>query len=88
MVDVVMPKWGLTMEEGTLIQWYKRVGDAVSTGEPLFEVETDKAASDVESPAEGILGEILADAGAVIPCGQAVGRIYSPEEWAALRAGS
>jgi pyruvate dehydrogenase E2 component (dihydrolipoyllysine-residue acetyltransferase) len=52
---VVMPKLGLTMEHGELVSWLKEVGEAVSVGERLFEVETDKLTVEVESPAPGVL---------------------------------
>jgi pyruvate/2-oxoglutarate dehydrogenase complex dihydrolipoamide acyltransferase (E2) component len=51
------------------------VGEKVGKGEALLEIETDKAVTQVESPAEGILVEILADAGAVVPLGQQLGTI-------------
>jgi pyruvate dehydrogenase E2 component (dihydrolipoamide acetyltransferase) len=86
-VDVVMPKWGLTMEEGTVGQWLRKVGDKVSAGEPLFDAESDKASADVESPVDGILAEILVEQGATVPTGEVVARICSAEEWAARRAG-
>ena len=47
---VRMPKLGWTMEEGTVLQWYKKEGESVTEGQPLLEVETDKVAIDVEPP--------------------------------------
>lgn len=76
-----MPKWGLTMEEGILGRWLKRVGDPVEEREPLFTAETDKAESDVESPASGVLAEILVEEGTAVPPGTPVARIYSLAEW-------
>lgn len=81
MIEVTMPKWGVTMEEGTLLLWLKKVGDSIEADEPLFAAETDKAEAEVESPASGVLGEILVDEGATVAPGTLLARIYSAEEW-------
>lgn len=81
MTDVVMPKWGLTMEEGTVVAWLKQPGDAVTTGDLLCEVETDKATGEVESPAPGVLGEIVAGPDTAVAVGAVIARIYTAEEW-------
>ncbi|NDH53664.1 MAG: 2-oxo acid dehydrogenase subunit E2 [Betaproteobacteria bacterium] len=70
-----MPNLGHTMEEGTVSQWLKRVGDTVSKGECIAVVETDKASFDIEAPADGTLIAILALAGAVVPVGDAIGLV-------------
>lgn len=75
MLDVEFPRLADTLVEGTITLWYKRPGDAVRKGEPLFAVETEKVNTDVEAPAAGILGEILADAGAIAQVGQVIARI-------------
>lgn len=75
MSDVVVPQWGLTMEDATLVTWLKAVGDRVDVGEPIAEVETDKTTSDLESPAEGTLAEILVEEGAEVVPGQVVARL-------------
>ena len=59
--EIIMPKVGLDMEEGTIISWYKEVGDEVREGDVLFEVETDKSTTDVESEYTGKLVEIVVD---------------------------
>jgi len=64
---VILPKLGLTMDEGRIVAWRKREGDRVAAGEILFEVETDKATMEVESPAAGMLRRILFAADAVAP---------------------
>jgi len=64
---VILPKLGLTMDEGRIVAWHKRVGDAVAAGEVLFEVETDKATMEVESPAAGTLRRILYSADSSAP---------------------
>ena len=53
--EIVMPKLGLTMTEGTVSKWLKNEGDAVKEGEPLFEVETDKLTNTIEASASGTL---------------------------------
>ena len=65
---VLMPKLGLTMQEGTVIRWLRQPGDAVSAGTPLCEIETDKIANEVEAPAGGQLLQILVPAGETVPC--------------------
>jgi len=64
---VILPKLGLTMDEGRIVAWHKREGERVAAGEILFEVETDKATMEVESPAAGVLRRILFAADAVAP---------------------
>ena len=61
---VRMPKLGLTMERGTVTRWLKREGEPVRKGEAIVEIETDKIASEVESPADGTLLRILVGEGA------------------------
>ena len=62
-----MPKLGQTMEEGTIVEWFKQEGDEVKRGDVLFTVETDKATLESESPARGFLRKILVPAGAKVP---------------------
>lgn len=57
--EVVLPKWGMGIEEGTIIRWLKAVGDRVEKGEPLVEIETAKATQEVEAPVSGTLVKIL-----------------------------
>ena len=61
--NIIMPKAGMSMEEGKVIKWLVHVGDSVSQGDPLLEIETDKTAMEVEAPANGILLKILAREG-------------------------
>ncbi len=86
MIEVIMPKLGLTMEEGTIIRWLKREGEKVERGEPLFEVQTDKVVMEVEAPASGTLGKILIPEGDTVPVVQVIAYILepgeeAPEEW-------
>jgi pyruvate dehydrogenase E2 component (dihydrolipoamide acetyltransferase) len=78
--DVIMPALGLAQETGTVVQWIKRAGDRVVKGEPLLEVETDKAVVEVESPASGTLAAISAEAGAEVPVGTAIALILGHDE--------
>ena len=71
--EVLMPKLGLTMTEGTIDEWKKKVGDSVSKGEILFSVETDKLTNDVEAEADGVLLAITVSAGETVPCKTVVG---------------
>lgn len=66
---VVMPKLGFDMREGVLNQWLKSVGETVTRGEVLAEIESDKATLELESQVEGILLHVLEDAGAIVPIG-------------------
>jgi pyruvate/2-oxoglutarate dehydrogenase complex dihydrolipoamide acyltransferase (E2) component len=61
--EVIMPKIGLDMDEGTISEWHKSVGDKVVEGEPLVDIETDKAVTTVESALNGTLVEIVAQEG-------------------------
>ncbi|KAA8672945.1 biotin/lipoyl-containing protein, partial [Clostridium sp. HV4-5-A1G] len=59
----VMPKLGLTMTEGTLVDWHKSEGEKVEKGEVLFEVETDKLTNEIEAKESGVLRKILVEEG-------------------------
>jgi pyruvate dehydrogenase E2 component (dihydrolipoamide acetyltransferase) len=78
--SVVMPALEMAQETGKLIAWRKKEGDRVTKGEPLLEVETDKAVLEVEAPADGILVGVTASAGADIPVGQTIAWIVAPGE--------
>ncbi|MGA8215641.1 MAG: dihydrolipoamide acetyltransferase family protein [Candidatus Sulfotelmatobacter sp.] len=78
--SIVMPALEMAQETGKLIAWRKKEGDRVAKGEPLLEVETDKAVLEVEAPADGILAGITAAAGADIPVGQTIAWILAPGE--------
>ncbi len=79
-VSVVMPALEMAQESGKVISWRKREGEKVAKGEPLLEVETDKAVVEVESPGDGILSAISAREGAVIPVGQTIAWLLAPGE--------
>lgn len=77
---IIMPKFEMAQETGTVSKWLKQEGDPVTKGEAILEVETDKVNMEVESPASGILGGITAGPGAVVPIGQAIAYILKPGE--------
>ncbi len=64
--EIVMPKLGLTMKEGVIVEWLKKEGESVEKGEPLFVIETEKVQTTIESSASGILKKIVEPVGAVI----------------------
>jgi pyruvate/2-oxoglutarate dehydrogenase complex dihydrolipoamide acyltransferase (E2) component len=68
-MDVIMPQLGETVTEGTVANWYKKVGEAVKADEPLFDVETDKVTTEIPAIATGVLKAILVEAGATVPVG-------------------
>ena len=78
--SVVMPALEMAQETGKLIAWRKKEGDRVSKGEPLLEIETDKAVVEVEAPADGVLAGIKATEGDEIPVGQTIAWIVAPGE--------
>lgn len=79
-ISVVMPALEMAQENGKLLAWRKKEGDRVIKGEPLLEIETDKAVVEVEAPGDGILAGITADVGAVIPVGQTIAWLVAPGE--------
>jgi len=79
-VEVILPKVDMDMETGQISRWFAKDGDTVTKGQLLFEIETDKAAMEVDAPASGIIADISAAEGAVVPVGQAVAWIYAEGE--------
>jgi pyruvate/2-oxoglutarate dehydrogenase complex dihydrolipoamide acyltransferase (E2) component len=74
-MDVTLPRLAGEQEEGLVSRWLKRPGDRVSRGEPLVEVETDKANSEIESPYDGVLAEVLVEEGTTVPVGEVIARV-------------
>jgi pyruvate/2-oxoglutarate dehydrogenase complex dihydrolipoamide acyltransferase (E2) component len=77
---VVLPKWGMGIDEGTIVRWLKASGDVVEEGEPLLEVETAKTTQDVPSPVSGRLVQILVPAGQAAPVNAEIAVIESTHE--------
>jgi pyruvate dehydrogenase E2 component (dihydrolipoamide acetyltransferase) len=77
---VIMPKLSPTMEEGQISRWLKKEGDKVSMGEPLAEIDTDKATMEMQALANGVLRKILINEGQSAPLGQLIAVIGEPDE--------
>ena len=74
-IDVVMPKMGESITEGTILEWYKKVGEPIAQDETLLEIGTDKVDSEIPAPNGGIVIEILAQPNDVIDVGEVIARI-------------
>ncbi|PFG64008.1 pyruvate dehydrogenase E2 component (dihydrolipoamide acetyltransferase) [Thioclava sp. ES.031] len=85
--EVIMPALGMAQQSGQLVAWLKAPGDAVKAGEPLMEVETDKATMEVEAQADGYLGGLRAKAGDDVPVGAVVAVIAESQQAAEAEAG-
>jgi pyruvate dehydrogenase E2 component (dihydrolipoamide acetyltransferase) len=79
-VEVILPKVDMDMATGRIAKWHVKEGDAVKKGGLLFEIETDKAAMEIDAPSDGVIRNITAAEGAVIPVGQIVALIYQDGE--------
>ena len=80
MPEVIMPKMGDAMEEGTLLKWLKSEGEEVSEGDPIAEIETDKVTMELEAEDEGTLAQLIADEGQEVPVGDAIAFIQGEGE--------
>lgn len=78
--NVILPKWGLTMEEGTVRVWHKQEGDIVAEGEALADVETDKISNELPAPVAGILARILVPVEETVPVGTTLAVIAATVE--------
>ena len=74
-LEVKLPRYGTSMEEATIVEWAKNVGDQVAVGDVLCQVETEKVAADFESPVAGTLIEIVAGPGSVAEVGSVLCRM-------------
>jgi len=84
--NVIMPALGVAQQNGTLLKWLKAEGQAVTKGEPLMEVETDKSTVEIEAAAAGILASVTAKPGDQVPVGQTIALILAPGEKVSLAA--
>ncbi len=82
-----MPQMGYDMQEGTLVRWLKSVGDEVSLGEAVAEIETDKAVVEFESTAEGVLLELLVEEGTTVAVGESIATVGAEGETLAADGG-
>src|SRR5947209_10550305 len=78
--DVILPALGMSQETGKILQWLKAEGEQVTKGEPLVEIETDKATVEIEAPAEGMLAHVAFTTGDDVPVGQVIAAILAAEE--------
>lgn len=78
--NVIMPALGMAQDTGTLVRWLKQEGEQVTKGEPIMEVETDKATVEVEAVATGILASVTAHAGDIVPVAEVIAVILAPGE--------
>ena len=78
--NVLLPQWGMNMEDGTLTKWLVNEGDEIAEGQPLVEIETAKINSELESPASGVVAHIMADEGSLVKVGELVAVIAEPGE--------
>lgn len=78
--EVKMPQLGMNQDSAVIVAWLKGAGDRVSRGEPIFEVETDKATMEVEATSDGFLAGIRAEEGADIPVGDIIALIVETED--------
>jgi len=77
---IIMPALGVAQQTGTLLKWLKQEGQSVSKGEPVMEIETDKATVEIEAPATGILTQVMAQPGDEVPVGTRIALILAPGE--------
>ena len=78
--DVILPALGMAQETGKVVQWLKAEGEQVTKGQPIVEVETDKATVELEAPADGVLTGFAAAAGDDVPVGQVIAQILASHE--------
>ncbi len=84
--EVIMPKVDMVMETGTFVEWLKKEGEAVTKGDPLFIISTDKANIEIESPGDGVLAGLKAQINDVIPVTEVIGYLLAPGEALPARA--
>src|SRR5499425_2103553 len=78
--EIVLPQWGMEMQDATVVRWLKQEGDSVREGEPLVELETAKIATELESTASGVVAHILVPEGAIVPIRTVLAIVAAPGE--------
>ena len=78
--EIVLPQWGMEMQDATVVRWLKQEGDPVQEGEPLVELETAKIATELESIASGVVAHILIHEGATVPIRTVLAIVTAPGE--------
>src|SRR5438094_7944954 len=84
--NVIMPALEMAQETGKVLRWIKSPGDRVAKGESIVEIETDKVTVEIEAPASGVLRDVSANEGDVVPVGQTIALILAPSEAGVARA--
>lgn len=85
-VDIIMPKMGESINEGTIVKWYKKIGDLVKKDEIIYEISTDKVDTEIPSPADGVLVEIKAFENETVPINEVVAIIETNGEDVVIEA--
>src|SRR5207253_925244 len=78
--DIIMPALELAQETGKVVHWLKRAGDTVRKGEPIVEIETDKVTVEIEAPASGVMRDVTAQEGDVVPVGRTIAIVVGTDE--------
>ncbi len=78
--NIILPQWGMGMNEGQVVRWLKSVGDPVVKGDPLVEIESTKVSAEVEATADGTLGRIIVEEGKTVPVGTILGLLLESGE--------
>ena len=78
--EIVLPQWGMEMQDGTIVKWLKQEGDLVEEGEPIVEIETAKIQTELESTASGILVHIMVAEGTLVPVRGLLAIVADPGE--------
>src|SRR5688572_2444117 len=86
--SIVMPALEMAQETGKIVSWLKKEGDTITKGEPLLEIETDKAVVEVEASADGVLAGVKSREGDVVPVGVTIAWIVAPGEQPPIESAS
>src|SRR5262249_38959405 len=86
--EIVLPQWGMEMQDATVVRWLKQEGDPVQEGEPLVELETAKIATELESIASGVVAHILVPEGVTVPIRTVLAIVAAPGEQVARPSGA
>src|SRR5215813_13694652 len=78
--EIVLPQWGMEMQDATIVRWLKQEGEPIQEGEPLVELETAKIATELESTASGVVAHILVPEGAIVPIRTVLAIVAAPGE--------
>lgn len=74
-MDIILPKWGMTMQEAVIASWLVSVGDAVTEGQPVATIETEKVETELEATSSGTVAELLFEEGDTVEVGAVIARL-------------